>query len=54
MSRMKDTIPENPVCDNGCSEICLECQYDMETIHINKRFKPSMEDWYDKVKTKKE
>ena len=48
MGATKNTIPENPVCDNGCSEICFECQYEMETAHINKRFKPSMEDWHNK------
>ena len=48
MGRMKDTIPENYVCDNFCEEICIECQYSMETAHIYKKFRPSIEKWYNK------
>lgn len=46
MGRMKETIPDKYVCSKYCEEICMECQYSMETAHLNERFKPSIEKWY--------
>lgn len=48
MGRMKETIPENYVCTNYCEEICIECQYSMETAHIPKKWRPRIETWYNK------
>ena len=46
MGRMKNTIPENPVCSNFCKEICVECQYEMETSHIYNKYRPTLAQWY--------
>ena len=48
MGRMKETIPTNYVCNNYCEEICVECQYSMETAHIQKKWRPRIETWYNK------
>ena len=48
MARMKETIPENYVCNHYCEEICVECQYSMETAHITPKFRPSIVKWYNK------
>ena len=53
MSYIKNSIPD----DYNCSHFddidnCVECQYSMQTAHIKKEYRPSLEKWYNK-KTKK-
>ena len=54
MSKMKNTIPDNYICNNFCEEICGVCQYEMETAHYPKRWKPTMKTWFNKVTKKAE
>jgi len=54
MGKMKNTIPENYVCNHYCEEICMECQYSMETAHYPKRWRPTMQTWYNRVSKKAE
>ena len=53
MSKMKNTIPENYVCENYCKEICFECHYAQETSHIYYKYRPSIESWYNKITKKR-
>ena len=48
MGRMTETIPETYICNNYCEEICVECQYSMETAHIHPKYRPSIARWYNK------
>lgn len=52
MGKMKGSIPKDYVCSNYCEDICLECQYEMETLNIYKLYKPSLERWYSKITRK--
>ena len=48
MSYIKNTLPDYPACSHFCEEICVECQYILETAHIPERYRPSITTWYNK------
>ena len=49
MSYIKNSIPDDYNCSHfGDIDTCLECQYAMQTSHIRKEYRPSLEKWYNK------
>ena len=49
MSYIKNSIPDNWNCHHFDNiDNCVECQYSMQTAHINPQYRPSIEKWYNK------
>ena len=49
MSYIKNSIPDDYNCSHfGDIDTCLECQYAMQTSHIRKEYRQSLEKWYNK------
>ena len=50
MGKVKEYIMERSVdwCCDGI-DLCIDCHYHEDTAHYSKRWKPTLETWYNKI-----